>query len=53
MTKKKKDKRIKELQDEERKLFDTYKTNNSDEGKVSHLERMAACIRERMTLQKK
>jgi len=44
--------RLEELKKEEKRLFDTYKQNRSDEDKADHLERMAKCIREQIQLKK-
>lgn len=50
MTFKKKQKKIKELEEQERRLFDTYKTHKSMVARAEHLEEMAACIREQIKL---
>lgn len=52
MTRKKIEKRLKELKKEEFNLFDTYKTKNTPQQRASHLERMAAVIREQIKLSK-
>lgn len=52
MTFKKKQKRLAELQEQERRLFDTYKVHKKKEARAEHLEEMAACIREQIKLEK-
>ena len=52
MTRKKKEKRIKELQLQERRLFDTYKVHKTKVARAEHLEEMAKCIREQIKLEK-
>ena len=52
MTHKKKQKRLEDLKQEELKLFDTYKVHKSKTARATHLERMAACIREQIKLER-
>ena len=53
MTRKKAEKRIKELEEKERYYFDTFRPSHSDKGKVKHLREMADVIEEKAKLKKK
>lgn len=53
MGRKKATKRIEELEEKERKYFDTFKPSFSDRGKVKHLREMAAVIEEKADLKEK
>lgn len=53
MTRKKALKRIEELEEEERKYFDTFRPSFTDRGKVRHLREMADIIEEKMKLKEK
>lgn len=53
MTRKKANKRIGELEEWERKYFDTFKPSFTDRGKVKHLREMADIIEEKANLKEK